>query len=50
MNYKFFYPDWNSREDVCRKYPEIKQITKEPIAFWFGVGPKRTIKKTKKWA
>tara|TARA_B100001250_G_scaffold296484_1_gene258027 strand:- start:1796 stop:2632 length:837 start_codon:yes stop_codon:yes gene_type:complete len=48
MNYRFYYPDWNSRKDVCEKYPQIKEITKEPIAFWYGVGPKRTIRKTKK--
>ena len=47
MNYRFYYPDWNSRENICEDYPEIKEITKEPIAFWYGVGPKRTIRKTK---
>ena len=47
MNYRFYYPDWNSREDVCEDYPEIKEITKEPIAFWYGVGHKRNIRKTK---
>ena len=48
MNYRFYYPDWNSRKDVCEDYPEIKQITKEPIAFWYGVGPKRNIRKYKR--
>ena len=43
MNYRFYYPDWNSRKDICEDYPEIKEITREPIAFWYGVGPKRTI-------
>ena len=31
MNYRFYYPDWNSRENICEDYPEIKEITKEPI-------------------
>ena len=48
MNYRFYYPDWNSRKDICEDYPEIKEITREPIAFWYGVGPKRNIRKTKK--
>ena len=48
MNYRFYYPDWNSRKDVCEKHPLIKEITKQPISFWYGVGPKRTIRKTKK--
>ena len=48
MNYRFYYPDWNSRKDVCERHPLIKEITKQPISFWYGVGPKRTIRKTKK--
>ena len=48
MNYRFYYPEWNSRKEVCKKYPQIKEITREPTAFWYGVGPKRTIRKTKK--
>ena len=47
VNYRFYYPEWNSRKQVCIKYPQIKEITREPTAFWFGVGPKRTIRKTK---
>ena len=47
MNYKFYYPDWNNRKSICKKYPQIEQISKQPIAFWYGVGPKRRIKKTK---
>ena len=26
MNYRFYYPQWNSRKDVCKDYPEIKEI------------------------
>ena len=48
MNYRFYYPDWNSRKEVCKEHPQIKELTKEPIAFWYGVGPKRTTRKTKK--
>ena len=48
MNYRFYYPEWNSRKEVCKKYPQIKEITREPTSFWYGVGPKRTIRKTKK--
>ena len=48
MNYRFYYPDWNSRKEVCKEYPQIKEITREPTSFWYGVGPKRTIRKTKK--
>ena len=48
MNYRFYYPEWNNRKEVCKNYPEIKEIAKEPTAFWYGVGPKRTIRKTKK--
>ena len=48
MNYRFYYPDWNSRKEVCKEYPQIKEVTQEPTAFWYGVGPKRTIRKTKK--
>ena len=47
MNYSFYYPEWNSRKDVCKEHPQIREITKQPIAFWYGVGPKRTIRKTK---
>ena len=48
MNYRFYYPEWNNRKEVCKEHPQIREITKEPIAFWYGVGPKRTIRKTKK--
>ena len=48
MNYRFYYPEWNNRKEVCKDYPQIKEITREPTAFWYGVGPKRTIRKTKK--
>ena len=48
MNYRFYYPEWNNRKEVCKEYPQIKEITREPTAFWYGVGPKRTIRKTKK--
>ena len=48
MNYRFYYPEWNSRKNICKDYPEIKEITREPMAFWYGVGPKRNIRKTKK--
>tara|TARA_B100001964_G_scaffold62137_1_gene70732 strand:+ start:236 stop:1075 length:840 start_codon:yes stop_codon:yes gene_type:complete len=48
MNYRFYYPDWNSRKEVCKEYPQIKEVTQEPTAFWYGVGPKRTTRKTKK--
>jgi endoglucanase len=47
MNYRFYYPEWNNRKEVCKEHPQIREITKEPIAFWYGVGPKRTIRKTK---
>ena len=47
MNYRFYYPKWNNRKEVCKEHPQIREITKEPIAFWYGVGPKRTIRKTK---
>ena len=48
MNYRFYYPEWNNRKEVCKDYPQIKEITREPTSFWYGVGPKRTIRKTKK--
>jgi len=48
MNYRFYYPEWNNRKEVCKEYPQIKEITREPTSFWYGVGPKRTIRKTKK--
>ena len=48
MNYRFYYPECNNRKEVCKEHPQIREITKEPIAFWYGVGPKRTIRKTKK--
>ncbi len=48
MNYRFYYPDWNNRKEVCKDYPQIKEITREPTSFWYGVGPKRTIRKTKR--
>ena len=48
MNYRFYYPDWNSRKDICEDYPEIKEITREPIPFGMVLS-KRTIRKTKKF-
>ena len=29
MNYRFYYPEWNSRKEVCKEYPPIKEITRE---------------------
>ena len=46
MNYSFYYPEWNSRENICKDYPEIKEITREP-RFWYGKGPRETYERPK---
>ena len=27
MNYRFYYPEWNSHKEVCKEYPQIKEIS-----------------------
>ena len=36
MKNKLYYPDFDRHKNLSKLYPDLLEIYKQPIAFWYG--------------
>ena len=45
MKNKLYYPDFDRHKNLSKLYPDLLEIYKQPIAFWYGRDDKKPIKR-----